>query len=76
MTSLLNFDVSFSYWPKFHVKFILGSGVITIFFYKRLTKNRKYPCLSFTQFWRMGQVRDTKLGMNVSKEILLNAAKC
>ena len=34
--------------------------------------NRKYHRLSFGD----GLVRDTKLGTNVSNEILLNAAKC
>ena len=31
--------VKFSYWSKFHVSVITGSGVITIFFYKGLTRN-------------------------------------
>ena len=46
MTSSSNFfDVFFvflvklSYWSKFHVNMITGSGVMTIFFYKRLTRN-------------------------------------
>ena len=31
--------VKFSYWSKFHVNVITGSGVMTIFFYKGLTRN-------------------------------------
>ena len=30
---------NFSYWPKFHVRIITGSGVMAIFVYKGLTKN-------------------------------------
>ena len=33
--------VTFSYWSKFHVNIITGSGIITIFFYKGLTRIRK-----------------------------------
>ena len=29
----------FSYWSKFHVSIITGSGIMTIFFYKGLTRN-------------------------------------
>ena len=70
--------VKFSYWSKFHVNIITGSGVMTIFFYKGLTWN---PEIGNThvwvlpKIWRLGQVRDTKLGMNVSHKMLLNAAK-
>ena len=42
--------VKFNYWSKFHVNIITGSGVMTLSFYKRLTRNRKYPRLSFTQY--------------------------
>ena len=31
--------IKFSYWSKFHVNVITGSGVMTIFFYKELTRN-------------------------------------
>ena len=31
--------VKFSYWFKFHVNIITGSGAMTIFFYKGLSKN-------------------------------------
>ena len=31
--------VKFSYWSKFHVNIITGSGIMKIFFYKGLTRN-------------------------------------
>ena len=31
--------VKFSYWSRFHVINITGSGVMTIYFYKGLTRN-------------------------------------
>ena len=31
--------VNFSYWSKFHANIITGSGIMTIFFYKGLTRN-------------------------------------
>ena len=31
--------VKFSYWSKFHVSIITGFGIMTIFFYKGLTRN-------------------------------------
>ena len=31
--------VKFSYWSKFHLNIITGSGVMTIYFYKGLTRN-------------------------------------
>ena len=69
----------FSYWSKFYVTIITGSGVMTIFFYKRLTRNPEIGntlvCV-LPNIWRLGRVRDTKFGMNVSKKMLLNAAKC
>ena len=36
---IINFFVKFSYWSKFHVNIITGSEVMTIFFYKGLTRN-------------------------------------
>ena len=44
MTSLSNFFdvvslVKFGYWSKFRVNITTGSGVMTIFFHKGLTKN-------------------------------------
>ena len=42
MMSSLKFFISlvnYSYWSKFHINIIFGSGVTTIFFYKGLTRN-------------------------------------
>ena len=70
--------VKFSYWSKFHVNIIPGSGIITIFFYRGLTWNLEIgntPVWVFANIWRLGQVMDTKFGTNLSNKILLNAAK-
>ena len=56
-----------------------GSGVITIFCYKELSRNLEIGNASawvLPNIWRLGQVRDTKCGTDVSNEILVNAAKC
>ena len=56
-----------------------GSGVMTIFVYKGFTRNPEItntPVLVLRKIWRLGQVRDTKFGTNVSNKMLLNAAKC
>ena len=71
--------VKFSYWSKFHVNIITGSGVMTIFFYKGLTRNPEIgntPVWVLPNIWRLGRVRNTKFGTNVSNKMLLNAAKC
>ena len=71
--------VKFSYWSKFHVNIITGSGVMTIFFYKWLTRNPEIgntPVWVLPNIWRLGWVRDTNFGTNVSNKMLLNAAKC
>ena len=73
--------VNFSYCSKFHVNIIIffGSGVMTISFYKGLTRN---PEIGNTivwvlpNIWRLGQVRNTKFGTNISNKMLLDAAKC
>ena len=71
--------VKFGCWSRFHINTITGSGVITIFFYKRLIRN---PEIANTPFWvlpnvgRPGRVRDTTFGMNVCNEMLVNVAKC
>ena len=72
------FLVIFSYWSKFHVNIITGSGIMTIFFHKGLTRNPEIgntPVWDLPNIWRLGQVMDTKFGANVSNKILLNAAK-
>ena len=71
--------VNFSYWSKFHVSIITGSGVMAILFNKRLGRNLEIgntPVWVLPNICRLGQVRDTKFGMNISSKILLNAAKC
>ena len=40
--------VKFSYWSTFHVNIFTGSGIITIFFYKGLTRN---PEIGNTPIW-------------------------
>ena len=63
--------VKFSYWSKFHVNIVTGSGIMTILFYKRLTKNPEIgntPVWVLPNIWRRGWVMDTKFGTNVSKE--------
>ena len=70
--------MKFSYWSKFHVSIITGSG-------KGLTRNLEiWNSFAFWKseivwvlpnIWRLGQVGDTKFSTNVSNIILLNAAK-
>ena len=67
-----------SYWSKFHVNIITGSGIITILFYKGRTRNPETgntPVWVLPNIWRLGQVMDTKWGTNVSTKMLLKAAK-
>ena len=71
--------VKFSYWSKFHVNVITGSGVMTIFFYKGLTRNPEIghiPVWVLPNIWGQERVSDTKFGTNVSNEMLPNFAKC
>ena len=71
--------VKFSYWFRFYVNTITGSGFMTIFFFKRLIRNPEIgntPVWVLPNIWRLGWVRDTILGTNVSNKLLLNAAKC
>ena len=73
------FLVKFSYWSKFYVKINTGSRVMTIFFYKGLTRKQEItntPVQVLHNIWRLGWVRDTKFDTNVSNTVLLNAAKC
>ena len=70
--------VNLSFWSKFNVNIITGSGVMTIFLYKWLTKNPEIgntPVPVFPNIWRLEPVRDTKLGTDVSNEMLLQATK-
>ena len=66
----------FNYWSKFHVNIITGSEVMTISFYKGLTRNSeigKTHVWVLPNIWRLGRVRNTKSGTNISNKILLNA---
>ena len=75
--------VKFSYWSKFRVNIITGSGVTIIsfidFFHQGLTRN---PEIGNTlvwvllNMWRLGRFRETGFGTDVFNEMLLNAAKC
>ena len=70
--------VKFRYWSKFHVNIFSGSAVMTIFFYKGLTRNPEIgntPVCILPNISRLGEVRDTKLGTHVSNKSLLNVAK-
>ena len=70
--------VKFSYWSKFHVNIITGSGIMTIFFHKGLTRNSEIgntPVWVLPNIWRLGRVMSTKFCLNVSNRMLLNAAK-
>ena len=71
--------VKFSYWSKFHVNIITGSGVMTISFYTGLTRNPENgnnPVIVLPNIWRLGRVRNTRFGTNISNKMLLNASKC
>ena len=70
--------VRFSYWSRFHDNIITGSRVMTISFYKGLTRNPEIKNTLFwvwLYIWRLTRVRNTKFGTNVSSKVLLNAAK-
>ena len=70
------FLLKLSCWFKFHVNIITG---MTISLYKGLTGNPEIGNTSvwvFPSIWRLGRVRDTKFGTNVSNKMLLNTSKC
>ena len=47
--------VKFSSWSKFHANIITGSGVTTIFDYKRLTRSPEIVQKSTSEFWRFAE---------------------
>ena len=54
--------VKLSYWTKFYVNIITGSGVMTISFYEGLTRNPEIgntPLWVLRNIWRLGCVRNT-----------------
>ena len=62
----------------FNVNIITGSGVVTIFLYRGLTRNPEIgniPIWVLPNIRRLGQVRATKFDTNVSNAMLLNAAE-
>ena len=70
--------VLFSYCFKFDVNIITGSGVMTVFFCKGLTSNwesQNTPLWVLPNIRRLGRVRNTKFGMNISDKMLLNTSK-
>ena len=70
--------VNFSYWCKFHIGIITGSGVKTISFYKQLTRypeTRNNPFWVLPNIWRLERVWNTKFGKKVSNKMLVSAAE-
>ena len=63
--------VKFSYCSIFDVNIITGSGVMTIYFYKGLTRN---PEIGNTPIWVLPNIW-RKFGTDAYNELLLNAAK-
>ena len=64
--------------PRFMFNISSRSGVMTIFFYKGLTRNPEIentPVWIFPNIWSLARVRDTKVGTNVNNKISLNAAE-
>ena len=63
--------VKFSFCSKFHVNIIASSGVLTIFFYKGLTRNPEIgntPVWVLSNIWILGQDVDSEFGTNVSNK--------
>ena len=70
--------VNFSYWSSF---MSISSLVLELWYFllkgiNQKSGNRKYPGWVLHNIWRLGQVRGTKFGKDVSIEMLLNTAKC
>ena len=73
------FLVKFSYFSKFHVNFMTGSGVMRIYFCKELIRNPEIgntPVWVLPNIWRLWQVTNAKVGKHVSNKMCMNAAKC
>ena len=58
------------------IQVITGSGTMTIFISKGLTRNPKIGNTPVCVLPKLGRVRETKFDTNVSNRMLLNAAKC
>ena len=68
--------VKFSYWSTFHVIITSGFGIMTIFFYKGLTRNQEIGNTTvwvLPKIWRLERVMDTKFGINVPNRTLQNS---
>ena len=68
-----------SYRSMFHVNIFTGSGVMTILFYKRLTRIPEMgntPVWVLPNIWRLGKLRKPHLACFISFKMLLNATKC
>ena len=71
--------VMLSYRSMFHVNIFTGSGVMTILFYKRLTRIPEMgntPVWVLPNIWRLGKLRKPHLACFISFKMLLNATKC
>ena len=70
----ISFDVAFvslikfSYWFKFHVNIITGSGVMVVFFFRNWPEIGNTTIWVLPNIWRLGRVRDTKLPPPSRKE--------
>ena len=73
------FLAKFNYWFKSHESIMTSSRVMTIFVYKRLTRN---PEIKYNSAWVfsntsiLGQISDSKFFTNVCNKMLLGTAKC
>ena len=69
--TLFCFSCQLKIWSNSHVNIITGSGNMTIFKgLTRIPEIRNNPIWVLPNIWRMGQVMDTKFGMNVSNRII------
>ena len=60
--------MKFSYWSKCHINIITGSGVMTIFIYKGLTRKLEIgntPVWVLPNIWRLGKVGYIKVSTNL-----------
>ena len=68
--------MKFSYWSKFQVNIITGSGVNDNFLFTRNPEIGNTPIWVLPNIWRLRQFWDSKINTNVSSKLLLNATKC
>ena len=76
---IFGFSCQFQLLVQFWWQYITGSGIMTILFYKWLTRNPKIRNTTVWVLlitWRLEQFRDNKLDTNIFYKLLLNAAKC